>query len=63
MALGLAQALAFGAYAAVKWLLRSPSFAFTLDRAARGLGKTLWWKPFKIQFYGLTVPAAAPATS
>jgi succinoglycan biosynthesis protein ExoM len=26
-----------------------------LDRAARGLGKTLWWGPFKIHFYGRTV--------
>ena len=63
MVLGVAQALAFGAYAGLKWLLRSPSFAFSLDRAARGLGKTLWWKPFKIHFYGLTAPAAARAVS
>jgi succinoglycan biosynthesis protein ExoM len=63
MILGVAQALAFGAYAAVKWLIRSPSFAFSLDRAARGLGKTLWWKPFKIRFYGLTAPAVAQAAS
>jgi glycosyltransferase involved in cell wall biosynthesis len=57
MILGIAQALAFGAWAALKWLLRSPSFAFSLDRAARGLGKTLWWRPFKIRFYGLPAPA------
>ena len=63
MVLGVAQALAFGAYAGLKWLLRSPSFAFSLDRAARGLGKTLWWKPFKIRFYGLTAPAAAQVVS
>jgi succinoglycan biosynthesis protein ExoM len=63
MVLGVAQALAFGAYAAVKWLIRSPSFAFSLDRAARGLGKTLWWKPFKIRFYGLTAPAVAQVAS
>src|SRR5580698_1395947 len=63
MVLGVAQALAFGAYAGVKWLLRTPSFAFSLDRAARGLGKTLWWKPFKIRFYGLTAPAVAQAAS
>ena len=63
MVLGVAQALAFGAYAAVKWLIRSPSFAFSLDRAARGLGKTLWWKPFKIRFYGLTAPPVAQAAS
>ena len=27
-----------------------------LHRAARGLGKTLWWGPFKIHFYGLRAP-------
>ena len=63
MILGVAQALAFGAYAAVKWLIRSPSFAFSLDRAARGLGKTLWWKPFKIRFYGLAAPTVVQAAS
>jgi succinoglycan biosynthesis protein ExoM len=52
MAVGLAQALAFGAVAAAKWLVRAPDRAQALDRAARGLGKTLWWGPFKIQFYG-----------
>jgi glycosyltransferase involved in cell wall biosynthesis len=61
MVLGMGQALAFGALAGVKWLLRSPSFAFSLDRAARGLGKTLWWKPFKIRFYGLPAPTAVSA--
>jgi succinoglycan biosynthesis protein ExoM len=63
MTLGIVQALVFGAYAGLKWLLRSRSFAFSLDRAARGLGKTLWWKPFKIRFYGLAAPAAAQAAS
>ncbi len=55
MVVGVFQAAAFGALAAVKWAARSASFADTLDRAARGLGKTLWWGPFKIQFYGRTV--------
>lgn len=54
MAVGVVQAAAFGALAGLKWLTRSASFADTLDRAARGLGKTLWWGPFKIQFYGRT---------
>lgn len=57
MAQGLVQASVFGALAGLKWLFRSPDFAFTLDRAARGLGKTLWWGPFKIQFYGLRAGA------
>ncbi|MET0294317.1 MAG: glycosyltransferase family 2 protein [Phenylobacterium sp.] len=52
MSQGLAQALLFGALAGLKWLVRAPDFAFTADRAARGLGKTLWWGPFKIEFYG-----------
>jgi len=45
------QAAVFGLIAGFKWLTRAPDFAFTLDRAARGLGKTLWWGPFKIEFY------------
>ena len=52
MAQGLVQAGVFGLLAGGKWLIRAPDFAFTLDRAARGLGKTLWWGPFKIEFYG-----------
>jgi glycosyltransferase involved in cell wall biosynthesis len=54
MAVGIAQATAFGLAAAVLWMLRRPNRAEMLDRAARGLGKTLWWGPFKIQFYGRT---------
>ena len=50
---GLAQAGVFGLLALVQWGFRAPRRAFTLDRAARGLGKTFWWSPFKIQFYGL----------
>lgn len=57
MAQGLVQAAIFGALAGLKWLIRAPDFAFTLDRAARGLGKTLWWGPFKIHFYGLRAGA------
>lgn len=52
MTQGLVQAGVFGVLAALKWLIGAPDFAFTLDRAARGLGKTLWWGPFKIEFYG-----------
>ena len=63
MILGAMQAAVFGAVSGVKWLIRSPSYAFSLDRAARGLGKTLWWKPFKIKFYGLSVPSTAVAVA
>lgn len=54
MLVGLGQATAFGLVAAAQWLARAPGRAEWLDRAARGLGKTLWWGPFKIQFYGRT---------
>lgn len=57
MAQGVVQAAVFGALAGFKWLTRAPDFAPTLDRAARGLGKTLWWGPFKIHFYGLRAGA------
>ncbi len=53
MAVGLVQAVAFGALALVKRVSGAADYAFVLDRAARGLGKTLWWGPFKIAFYGL----------
>jgi glycosyltransferase involved in cell wall biosynthesis len=54
MIIGLGQAAVFGAVAGFKWLTRARDRAEWLDRAARGLGKTLWWGPFKIQFYGRT---------
>jgi succinoglycan biosynthesis protein ExoM len=53
MAIGALQAPAFGLLAGLKWLARRPDWPETLDRAARGLGKLLWGKPFKIGFYGL----------
>lgn len=52
MAVGLVQALGFGVLAGLKWLTGAPDRAQALDRAARGLGKTFWWGPFKIHFYG-----------
>jgi succinoglycan biosynthesis protein ExoM len=54
MTIGIGQAAVFGVIAAAKWLARAPDRAWALDRAARGLGKTLWWGPFKIHFYGRT---------
>jgi hypothetical protein len=53
MGVGLGQAVVFGAVAAGKWLARAPGRAEALDRAARGLGKLLWFPPFKPKFYGL----------
>lgn len=54
MVIGLGQAAAFGLVAGFKWLTRAEDRAEWLDRAARGLGKTFWWGPFKINFYGRT---------
>ena len=54
MAIGVGQAIVFGAVAAVAWVTGAPDRAQKLDRAARGLGKTLWFGPFKLSFYGQT---------
>ena len=53
---GVAQAGIFGLLALVQWVVRAPGRAAALDRAARGLGKTFWWSPFKIRLYGLSDP-------
>lgn len=52
MLVGLAQAAVFGPIALARWALRRPDRAAALDRAARGLGKTFWWGPFRLNFYG-----------
>jgi succinoglycan biosynthesis protein ExoM len=52
MLVGLAQTAVFGPLALAKWALRTPDRAAALDRAARGLGKTFWWGPFRLNFYG-----------
>ena len=52
MMVGVGQTVIFGLWAAGKWLARAPDRAFALDRAARGLGKLLWFPPFKPKFYG-----------
>lgn len=57
MAQGSVQAAVFGALAGLQWLTRSPKRAETLDRAARGLGKLLWFGVFKIEFYGRSAAA------
>ena len=49
MAWGALQAVTYGLLAAVR---PAGDRAETLDRAARGLGKLLWFPPFKIAFYG-----------
>lgn len=56
MGVGLAQAGVYGLWALFKWVIMAPDRAQALDRAVRGLGKTFWFGPFRLQFYGL--PAA-----
>jgi hypothetical protein len=50
--IGAAQLAVHGALGGVRALTGSPKTAASLDRAARGLGKMLWFPPFKIGFYG-----------
>jgi succinoglycan biosynthesis protein ExoM len=52
MAWGAVQAVAYGLLAALRWAVHSEGRAEALDHAARGLGKLLWFPPFKIAFYG-----------
>jgi cellulose synthase/poly-beta-1,6-N-acetylglucosamine synthase-like glycosyltransferase len=52
MAQGLIQAGLFGIASLILFAIRHPRRAFVLDKAARGLGKTLWFPPFKMKFYG-----------
>jgi len=61
MVQGVAQALVFGLWAAALLAVGSAQAAPKLDKAARGLGKVLWFPPFKIAFYGtaLLKPKAA----
>lgn len=50
MLVGLFKAVTNYSMYVVSWLTRSPSRAFYLDRAARGVGKMFWWVSCK--FYG-----------
>lgn len=61
--IGAGQFAVYGAVAAVKWLARAPDAPAWLDRAARGLGKVFWGKPFHIEFYGRRGKPAAPAAT
>ncbi len=51
MAVGVAQFSLYGLIALGAWAARRPLRAHWYDRTARGLGKLLWWGPFKINFY------------
>jgi len=50
---GLVQALGLGLIGGMAYLAHHPKSANILDKAARGLGKILWFEPFKINFYGV----------
>lgn len=45
---GLAEAAGYGAQAGLQWIAPGSEVAFALDRAARGLGRALWFPPFKV---------------
>jgi succinoglycan biosynthesis protein ExoM len=59
MCIGSVQALVFGAAWVVGWALQRPARAELADRAARGLGKIVWWRT--PQFYGLAEIARTDA--
>jgi succinoglycan biosynthesis protein ExoM len=47
MAAGAAQAVVFGLIAVAKWFVGAKGWVDSLDLAARGLGMTFWWGPFR----------------
>jgi hypothetical protein len=53
MAVGTAQAVAWGVLGLGLALLRHPKRAEVYDRTARGVGKLFWMKGFEPQFYGV----------
>ena len=63
MAIGALQVLLYGGRAVIDAMTRSPDLAYTLDHVAQGLGKVLWFPPFKIRFYGQPAQAAPALVS
>jgi succinoglycan biosynthesis protein ExoM len=53
MARGLLQAIIMAPLCAGLWLLRHEKRAWAYDKMMRGLGKVLWFGPFKMGFYGV----------
>jgi hypothetical protein len=60
MGRGLVQIVLFAGLAAWRAVRRQPDWLEALDRSVRGIGKVLWFPPFKISFYG---EAAVPDSS
>lgn len=53
MARGVLQTIAMAPIALVLWLVRHDKRAWAFDKMVRGLGKVLWFGPFKVGFYGV----------
>lgn len=49
---GLIQGALFCLLGAIALIINSPKSAKLLDKGARGIGKFLWFEPFKFHFYG-----------
>ncbi len=60
MAQGVAQMLLFGLWGGALLAVGAKSAPVRLDKAARGLGKLLWFPPFKIGFYGTALLKPRP---
>jgi succinoglycan biosynthesis protein ExoM len=60
---GLLQTLIFTPIGLVLFGLRAKNAASILDRAARGLGKLIWFPPFKVGFYGTALLKPKPKGS
>lgn len=52
MTVGAGQFVIYGLATTALWIMRSSKRAAMMDRAIRGLGKVLWFPPFKLEFYG-----------
>lgn len=61
MAIGAGQAIVYGALAIAQLLTRTEAAA-ALNRMVQGLGKVIWFPPFKFHFYG-QVAAATPQSA
>jgi hypothetical protein len=61
MAVGAGQAVVFSLGGLAARVSGRSDWARILDRAAQGLGKLLWFGPFKIGFYGADAPGTAEA--
>lgn len=51
MTVGAAQALCYSAAAGLAFAVKSPKRMHVLDKAVRGVGKLIWWRPQR--FYGV----------